>query len=81
MAGATHRGGQTGLPRGWPHRNSETGGAMRGPQPAVHDLLWDLAHYRQRLHRYSVVVAEEIIADWRRSSTVGFVWKVDFAKA
>ena len=30
---------------------------------------------------YSVVVAEEIIVDWRRSSSAGFVWKVDFAKA
>ena len=29
----------------------------------------------------SVVVAEEIIAAWRRSGTSGFVWKVDFAKA
>ena len=30
---------------------------------------------------YSVVVAEEIFASWRRSGTTGFVWKVDFAKA
>ena len=29
----------------------------------------------------SVVIAEEIIADWRRSGTAGFIWKVDFAKA
>ena len=29
----------------------------------------------------SVVVAEEIIAAWRRSGTTGFVWKMDFAKA
>ena len=29
----------------------------------------------------SVVVIEEIIAAWKRSSTTGFVWKVDFAKA
>ena len=29
----------------------------------------------------SVVIAEEIIADWRRSGTEGFIWKVDFAKA
>ena len=28
----------------------------------------------------SVVIAEEIIADWRRSCTAGFIWKVDFAK-
>ena len=62
MAGASHRGGQTGLPGGcqsigsclnlWPHRSSETRGAMRGPQSAVHDLLWDPAHYRRRLQRY-----------------------------
>ena len=30
---------------------------------------------------YSVVIAEEIFASWRRSGTTGFVWKVDFAKA
>ena len=29
----------------------------------------------------NVVVAKEIISDWRRSSTAGFIWKVDFAKA
>ena len=29
----------------------------------------------------SVVIAEEIIADWRRLGTAGFVWKVEFAKA
>ena len=29
----------------------------------------------------SVVIVEEIIADWRRLGTAGFVWKVDFAKA
>ena len=29
----------------------------------------------------SVVVAEEIIAAWRRSGTSGLVWNVDFAKA
>ena len=29
----------------------------------------------------SVVVAEEIIAAWKRLGTTGFVWKVDFAKA
>ena len=28
-----------------------------------------------------VVVAEEIIVAWKRSGTIGFVWKVDFAKA
>ena len=55
MARATYRGGQTGLSRGrhlagsrisiWSHRNSETRGATRGYQPAVHDLRWDPAHY------------------------------------
>ena len=29
----------------------------------------------------TVVVAEEIITDWRRLGTPGFIWKVDFAKA
>ena len=29
----------------------------------------------------SVVVAEEIIADWRRPGSAGFVWQVDFAKS
>ena len=62
MAGTSHRGGQTGLQCGWqlvgsrlslwPHRSSETGGASRGPQPTVHDLLWDPTHYRRRLQRY-----------------------------
>ena len=28
----------------------------------------------------SVVVAEEIIADWRRSGSARFIWMVDFAK-
>ena len=28
-----------------------------------------------------IVMAEEIVAAWRRSSTTGFLWKVDFAKA
>ena len=29
----------------------------------------------------NIVMAEEIVAAWRRSGTVGFLWKVDFAKA
>ena len=29
----------------------------------------------------SVMAAEEIVAAWRRSSTSGFLWKVDLAKA
>ena len=29
----------------------------------------------------SIVMAEEIVAAWRRSDTSGFLWKVDFAKA
>ena len=29
----------------------------------------------------SIVIAEEIIAEWKRSDTAGFIWKVDFAKA
>ena len=29
----------------------------------------------------SVVMAEEIVAAWRRRGTKGFVWKLDFAKA
>ena len=29
----------------------------------------------------SVVIAQEIVADWCRSGTAGFMWKVDFAKA
>ena len=29
----------------------------------------------------SIVMAEEIVAAWRRSSTSGFLWKVDFVKA
>ena len=29
----------------------------------------------------SVMAAEEIVAAWRRSGTLGFLWKVDFAKA
>ena len=29
----------------------------------------------------SIVMAEEIVAAWRRSGTSGFLWKVDFAKA
>ena len=29
----------------------------------------------------SVVMAEEMVAAWCRSSTAGFMWKVDFAKA
>ena len=29
----------------------------------------------------SIVMAEEIVAAWRRSGTIGFLWKVDFAKA
>ena len=28
-----------------------------------------------------VVTAEEIIVDWRRLVTAGFIWKVNFAKA
>ena len=28
-----------------------------------------------------IVMAEEIVAAWRRSGTTGFLWKVDFAKA
>ena len=34
---------------------------------------------RQMAH--SIVLAEEIIAAWRRDGTTGFMWKVDFAKA
>ena len=30
---------------------------------------------------YSIVMAEEIVAAWRRFGTPGFLWKVDFAKA
>ena len=29
----------------------------------------------------SIVIAEEIIAEWKRSDTARFIWKVDFAKA
>ena len=29
----------------------------------------------------NIVMAEEIVAAWRRSGTAGFLWKVDFAKA
>ena len=29
----------------------------------------------------SIVMAEEIVAAWRRDSTPGFLWKVDFSKA
>ena len=29
----------------------------------------------------SIVIAEEIIVEWKRSDTAGFIWKVDFAKA
>ena len=29
----------------------------------------------------SIVMAEEIVAAWRRSSISGFLWKVDFVKA
>ena len=29
----------------------------------------------------SIVIAEEIIAEWERSDTTGFIWTVDFAKA
>ena len=29
----------------------------------------------------SVVMAEEMVAAWRRQGTKGFLWKVDFAKA
>ena len=29
----------------------------------------------------SIVLAEEIVASWRRNSTSGFLWKVDFSKA
>ena len=29
----------------------------------------------------NIVAAEEIVAAWRRSGTLGFLWKVDFAKA
>ena len=29
----------------------------------------------------SVVIAQEIVADWRQSGTASFLWKVDFAKA
>ena len=29
----------------------------------------------------SIVTAEEIVAAWRRDSTPGFLWKVDFSKA
>ena len=29
----------------------------------------------------SIVIAEEIIAEWKRSDTTSFIWKVDFAKA
>ena len=28
-----------------------------------------------------IVLAEEIVASWRRDSTPGFLWKVDFSKA
>ena len=28
-----------------------------------------------------IVTTEEIVAAWRRSGTLGFLWKVDFAKA
>ena len=30
---------------------------------------------------YSVVLAEEMVAAWRRSDTASFMWKVDFTKA
>ena len=29
----------------------------------------------------SIVLAEEIVAAWRRNGTTGFMWKVDFSKA
>ena len=29
----------------------------------------------------NIVLAEEIVAAWRRSNTKGFLWKVDFSKA
>ena len=29
----------------------------------------------------SIVLAEEIVASWRRDGTPGFLWKVDFSKA
>ena len=29
----------------------------------------------------TIIIAEEIIAEWKRSDIAGFVWKVDFAKA
>ena len=29
----------------------------------------------------SIVIAEETIAEWKRSDTAGFIWKVNFAKA
>ena len=29
----------------------------------------------------SIGIAEEIIAEWKRSDTAGFIWKVDFVKA
>ena len=29
----------------------------------------------------SIVIAEEIIVEWKRSDIAGFIWKVDFAKA
>ena len=29
----------------------------------------------------SILLAEEIVAAWRRDGTTGFMWKVDFSKA
>ena len=29
----------------------------------------------------SIILAEEMVAAWRRSGTTGFMWKVDFAKS
>ena len=39
------------------------------------------AFISSRMMTDSVILAQEIVADWRRLGTVGFMWKVDFAKA
>ena len=70
LAGTPHRSGQTSRPYGWQSSSSclspETGGAMRGPQTVVHDLLRTPAHYRRRLQHYSFSRRLPKWAGWMR---------------
>ena len=48
-------------------------------QSHINPLQFAFIPGRQMLD--SIIIAEEIIVEWKRSGTTGFIWKVDFAKA